>query len=97
MILATGLAEMRRPQSRYRPMTRARRERPGRRAAEQRDEHAGAAAVMSSHRSLLAALSAPRYGLKKEAVITPQIAVVLPLTLVLLIATLVLVSLAMRE
>ena len=36
-------------------------------------------------------------GLKKEAVITPQIAVVLPLTLVLLIATLVLVSLAMRE
>ena len=66
-------------------------------ATEERDEHAGAAAVMSSHRSLLAALSAPRYGLKKEAVITPQIAVVLPLTLVLLIATLVLVSLAMRE
>jgi Domain of unknown function (DUF1330) len=32
-----------------------------------RDEHAGAAAVMSSHRTLLAALSAPRYGLKKEA------------------------------
>jgi len=61
-------------------------------------------------RALLAALSAPRYCLKKEAeppnlvtgfsimsVITLQIAVVLPLTLILLIATLVLVSLVMRE
>ena len=54
-------------------------------------------ALFSHGGEKLAALSAPRYGLKKEAVITPQIAVVLPLTLVLLIATLVLVSLAMRE